>query len=257
MSQVTRCPIPDWSPPNGVTMPEFSIDPETQTEMEAVVESMRENATGRGSWPVPGCDVQRPDRANEHSVRVNIDTTKASTHQKDILNKVLKLVEACEAEMGQSVRHILNGDPQEAEHDIRFEFIAGGVIGFNYFPQAGTCNQVVKGRLDNSWNQPALITATLFIHEYKGHGDGLRHTNGGIMNPSIRNINPLSWKGDPHEKTKRRYFGGDPIEGTPTFPIPTNPTNKLPEKFTVSVTSKEVQKALREAGYIIIPRPEF
>ena len=215
---VPRCPMPDRPPPDGAALPRWSEDPCTQSHMESAVQSMKQFATGSGSWPVPGCDPTRPNREGEHSVRVNVDTSGASAHQKSVLAEVLRRVEQCEAEMGQHVRHILDGDPQEAEHDVRFQFIAGGVIGFAYFPQPGTCRQTVGCRIDNSYNASVEMLATLFVHEAKGHSDGLFHTRGGIMNPSILRISPLSWKGDPHESTKRRFFGGEPIEDDPPQP---------------------------------------
>ena len=114
---VPRCPMPDRPPPDGAALPRWSEDPCTQSHMESAVQSMKQFATGSGSWPVPGCDPTRPNREGEHSVRVNVDTSGASAHQKSVLAEVLRRVEQCEAEMGQHVRHILDGDPQEAEHE--------------------------------------------------------------------------------------------------------------------------------------------
>lgn len=228
MLDLPRCPLPDWAPPDNAALPIFSEDPHVQRQMEGVVESMRQFATGSGSWPVPGCDTSRPNRDREHSTRVNIDTSNASSHQKAILREATRLVEQCEAEMGQAVRHIFDGDPNEAEHAIAFEGMRGGILGYNYFPEAGKCNQVVAGRINNSYNVPAEDFAVLLLHEYKGHGDGAQHTRGGIMNPSILRIRPLSWKGDPHEPTKRRWFGGDPVVDVPTDPIPPDQPGEIP-----------------------------
>jgi hypothetical protein len=151
------------------------------------------------------------------------------------------MVEETEAEFGQHVRHILNGDPKTCEHDVRFQYIAGGVIGFAYFPNPNNCNQVVTARIDNSFDARTTVLAELLTHEYKGHSDGLEHSRGGIMNPSIGSPTVrATWKGDPHESTKRRYFGGLPVPTTPTTttpppgPIPPTPTGslKLPIKIT-------------------------
>jgi hypothetical protein len=210
MSEMPRCAMPDWTPPEGV---ELGVN---DPELAAAVDSMRKFATGSGSWPVPGCD---PERTDIHSVRVNINTSGASSHQKSLLSEILKRVEACEAQMGQRVRHVLDGDASKAEHDVRFQNIPGGTIGFAYFPQPDTCNQTVQCRIDNTYNTDVVMLAGLFVHEYKGHSDGLQHTRGGIMNPSILRHERLSWIGDPHESTKRRYFGGEPIDVTPT-PVP-------------------------------------
>lgn len=218
--KLPRCPIPDFPPPPNASFdygdPDLNEAVKSYQEYAQIKEELSNNYVGgSGSWPK--CDPQFP---NVHSVRVNIDTSKASTHQKDNLKAILKLVEACEAEMGQSVRHIIDGNPNEAEHDVRFEYIAGNVIGYAYFPTPNTCNQVVKCRIDNSYNANVITLANLFVHEYKGHSDGLDHTRGGIMNPSIIIIDPLSWKKDPHESTKRRFFGGVAIPTDPTIPTP-------------------------------------
>jgi len=214
MASFPRCMVPDWAPPEGARFASMYEDPELSKQITECINSMRAFATGSGSWPVPGCDPERPNRAREHSVRVNVDTSRASSFQKSVLRQVLDNVEAVEAEVGQHVRHILDGNPQEAEHDVRFQPIPGGVIGFAYFPTPGTCRQTVTCRIDNTYNQDVHMLSSLFIHEYKGHSDGLQHTRGGIMNPSILRTR-LSWIGDPHEATKTRFFGGEPIDSGP------------------------------------------
>ena len=216
LATIPRCPMPDHAPPPNAV---FHYD---DPRLQEAVESYQEwaAATGSGSWPV-GCDSENK---NVHSVVVSILTAGFSSHQKTLMKEVLTIVEKCEAEMGQSVRHVLDGSPSAAQHDVRGENIPGGVIGYAYFPRPGTCNQVVVARIDNTFNESAIVLANLYVHEYKGHSDGLEHTNGGIMNPSINVINPLSWRGDPHEATKRRYFGGEPIQPPPP-PGPPPPPN--------------------------------
>jgi hypothetical protein len=219
MLDVPRCPMPDYAPPPGAS---FDYGHEGLNEAVKSYQMFAEYKGGSGSWPK--CDPQRPD---VHSTRVNLTTANASTHQKGILKESVALVEKCEAEMGQAVRHIMDGDAKEAEHDVRFEYIAGGVIGYAYFPTPDTCDQVVQCRIDNSYNPSAITFANLLVHEYKGHSDGLEHTNGGIMNPSIITFNPLTWKGDKHESTKRRFFGGVavPPVNPPDPPVPSPPTD--------------------------------
>ena len=224
-----RCPMPDHPPP-----PTASFDYGIPDLNEAVksYQEWAEYVGGSGSWPK--CDPQRPD---VHSTRVNLTTTSASAHQKSILKETVSLVEKCEAEYGQSVRHIFDGDPEEAEHDVRFELIPGNVIGYCYFPKPNTCNQIVQCRIDNSFNPNVITFANLLEHEYKGHGDGLEHTNGGIMNPSIITIDPMTWKGDKSESIKRRYFGGVPIPPGPTNPPP-DPTDPVDHNGIVVIDGK-------------------
>jgi hypothetical protein len=213
LANLARCPIPDFAPPPGAS---FDYG---DAELNAAVESYQRYAEagyigGSGSWP-RGCDKDPSVDPNWHSVVVRIDVTNASTHQKGIMSEVLKMVEQTEAEIGQHVRHVpTHSNPQ---HDVKFQFIAGGVIGFAYFPDPNNCNQTVTARIDNSFDARPTVLAELLTHEYKGHSDGLEHTRGGIMNPSIGSpTTRSSWIGDNHESTKRRYFGGVAIPSGPT-----------------------------------------
>ena len=226
MMDLQRCPIPDWTPPEGVGMPLFSEDPDLQLDLALATQSMRANSTGSGSWPVPGCNPNRANREHEHSTRVHMDTSRATESQKRTMVEECAMVAASEAEFGQHVEFIFDSgvDPSTiAEHDVRYEPIPGGTIGYAYFNQPGTCNQTMKCRLDTDYDRTVLENAALKQHEFKGHSDGLRHTNGGRMNPSL--LPPrggiLTWKGDPHEATKRGYFGGNPISDDPGSPVPT------------------------------------
>lgn len=207
----SRCAIPDYAPPPHAS---FHYD---NPELQKAVESQQRyaEATGSGSWPV-GCDPQNP---KVHSVVVGIDTSNASSSQKSIMADVLKYVEETEAEIGQSVRHVLSG-AVSPQHDVKFQNIPGSVIGFAYFPDPNTCRQTVVARIDNSFNARLAVLAELLTHEYKGHSDGLQHTNGGIMNPSIGSPTArASWKNDPSFRRKKAFFGGEPIS-PPVPPAP-------------------------------------
>jgi hypothetical protein len=212
-----RCSMPDFAPPAGAAF--HYEDPELQAAVESYQRFAEAGYTGgSGSWP-KGCDPAQPD---VHSVVVRLDSSSASSHQKSILADVLRYVEETEAEMGQAVRHVVDGTYENPQHDVKFQFIAGGVIGFAYFPDANTCRQTVTARIDNSFDARLPVLAELLTHEYKGHSDGLEHTRGGIMNPSIGSPTArASWKGDPHERTKTRYFGGVAIPGPTPAPVPT------------------------------------
>ena len=244
-----RCAMPDYAPPGHAS---FHYDnPELQGAVESYQRYAEAYVGGSGSWPKAGCD---PERMGVHSTRVNIDDTAASSHQKSILKQATEFVEKNEAEFGQAVRHIFNGDKGQCETDTRFQLIAGSVIGFCYFPEPNTCNQTVTCRIDNSFDVSAITTANLLNHEYKGHGDGLEHTRGGIMNPSIITFDPLTWKGDPHEATKRRYFGGEPV--SPLTP-PTVPPTTPGDKYWLRIAGNAVQMMRNEipvGEYIFVPK---
>ena len=210
-----RCPMPDHPPPPGASF-DFG-DP----GLNKAVESMRENATGSGSWPA--CD---PDKTGlPHSFRVRIDSANTPSRIIDYREKALEAVVAAYAEMGCAVRyiHAASGDCEIAK---RFQGLAGGVIGWNEFPSPNTCNQTIDGRLDTGYAPSDYrYWANLECHE-TGHGVGLQHTRGHIMNPSILLVWPLTWKGGPSESTMRRYFGGEPITPPPgPGPLPPPPTD--------------------------------
>jgi hypothetical protein len=219
MLEVPRCAMPDFAPPAGAR---FQYD---DPGLQRAVESYQRFAEagyvgGSGSWP-KGCDPQNP---GVHSVVVAIDTSAASSSQKQIIDQVLRYVEQTEAEIGQSVRHVRDGSFANPHHNVRFENIPGSVIGYAYFPTPNTCRQTVQARIDNTFNARLPVLAELLTHEYKGHSDGLEHTNGGIMNPSIGNPAALaSWVGDPSFGWKRRYFGGSPLPTGPVDPPPPPP----------------------------------
>jgi len=202
------------------------------------------DATGSGPWPVPGCDPTRKNRAAEHSIRINVNTAGMPYTNAELAEIILK-ARRCAAEFGLAARYVLNGNPREAEQDISFASLAedeasnllpqDAVIGRNYFPQAGTCNQTIQGWISRSWypsSNRMVLLPCLWVHEQLGHGVGLQHTRGGIMNPSILPVNPLTWRGDPHEDTMRRWYGGVPVplDDQPT-PIPA-PLIGIPGEMT-------------------------
>lgn len=207
-----RCAMPDHAPP---LTHSFSYG---DADFDAAVASYQRwqefltaegyGATGTGSWPV-GCDPAWPQN---HSVIVQIDTSGASADQKRKLADANKYTEACEAEIGQHVRHVWDQTPTpRAHHRVTFGPLWGSTIGYSYFPTPNTCNQTVTAKIDSTFDASAIALANLKTHEYKGHSDGLGHTWGGIMNPSLVVVNPLSWVRDTSYNRKKGYFGGVPI----------------------------------------------
>ena len=191
-----------------------------------------DEATGSGPWPVPGCDPMRKNRAKEHSIRINVNTA-GMPYSLDYWKSFIGRTVRCAAEFGLSARYILDGDPSKAEIAVTFASLADdgsgipedAVIGRNYFPQRGTYNQTIKGWITTRWNPSSIILhSCLWMHEQLGHGAGFEHTRGGIMNPSILPIDPLTWRGDPHESRARDWYGGEWVrdEG-PTIPTPQPP----------------------------------
>lgn len=202
-----------------MTLPRCGCRDKPTAEGKMISEAIAE-AQGSGSWPIPGCNLADSDRDKVHSVRINLRTSGMQLSQ-SYLDKCIEAAQRCYEEMGVRGVYILNGDPREAEMDIRFEHLRGSVIGWNQFPTPGTCNQVIDGRLDIGYTPSNwLWFANLMVHEHLGHGAGLNHTRGGIMNPSIVLVDPLSYRGDTSERTMRRYFGGVDVGPTPGGPGP-------------------------------------
>lgn len=202
LAQEPRCPIPDHRPPPGVQLMLDAWDP----DMQRVIESMQahDEATGSGSWPSSGCD---PERRGLHSIRISMDLARCPQKVQAYLVDALAFSVRAFAEIGISVRYILKAT-NDAEILKRWEPLSGSVIGWNEFPRGG-CTKI-QGRLDTSFTPDMQTWANLEVHE-TGHGVGLEHTRGSIMNPSLNLVWPLSWKGTPSEATLKRYFGGMPV----------------------------------------------
>lgn len=203
LADLKRCPIPDHAPPPNAAF--HYADPGIQRAVETMQRAAE--AKGSGSWPPAGCD---PTRTDTHSIRVGIDTSRCPAKIKAYLDEALMHCSAAYAEIGLAVRYVLDGS--KAEIVKKFEPLQGSVIGWNEFPQRGTCNQEVQGRLDTDFQPEMNLWSNLETHE-TGHGVALEHTNGGIMNPSILLVWPLTWKGDPSFNTLKGYFGGEPLTG--------------------------------------------
>lgn len=228
--EIPRCPIPDFAPPPGASF--HYDDPGLQRAVET--QQQHAEATGSGSWPAPGCD----GGTAHHSIVVRIDPANMPSTIKAYHVQALAEVSKAYAEIGIAVRYVLDSS-SKCQIAKRFQGIPGGVIGWNEFPPSGTCNATIDGRLDTGYAPGNwLLWANLECHE-TGHGVGLQHTRGSIMNPSILLVDPLTWVGTPSYSTLARYFGGKPIAGTPTPPPGPGPTPpsapgslKLPIKIT-------------------------
>lgn len=188
------------------------------------------HATGSGSWPVPGCDEKDPERDQVHSVRVFIDDTRATSHQKSILPWCKQAMQVCCANVGLRVRFV--GSKSLAELATYFGSISGSTIGYHEVYPLGqnTCNIRMDGKIDTNYNANRDMFARLLIHEMLGHGIGHQHTRGGIMNPSIM-MTPNDANGFPTWKDGASgnrgfermvaWFGGEPVSITPNVPNPT------------------------------------
>lgn len=207
LADLPRCPMPDHVPPPGVLFQlPTRADGSEVSGLACAVDTMKQFATGSGGWPASGCD---PQRKGVHSIRVSISTRNMPSKVGGYIREALAHSVACYAEIGIAVRYLLDGGT-DAEIVKYFEPLAGSVIGWNYFPSPNSCRRI-EGRLDTSFTPDMKTWANLEVHE-TGHGVGLQHTNGHIMNPSLNVVWPLSYRGGPSESTLRRYYGGEPLK---------------------------------------------
>ncbi len=90
----------------------------------------------------------------------------------------------------------------------------GGPIGLAIVGHAAVqkCSSNIWARYEPRY-QPRNIASewtSLCAHEF-GHSCGLRHSRGGVMNPSLIAGLPGTWSNDPSESTLKRWFSGVPF----------------------------------------------
>lgn len=236
--ELERCPIPDFAPPPGATI-DLGDD-----DLNAIAVQMQQREygeAGSGSWPAAGCD---PERRGRHSIRVRINPASAPARVLEYKDFAMQACSDAYAEVGLSVRYLWDSTG-ECEIAKTFAHLRGGVIGINYFPTGG-CSRIT-GQLSTSYapNDGGKLWANLECHE-TGHGVGLQHTRGHIMNPSIVLVWPLSWRGSPSLPALTRYFGGAPLPDRPTPPAPV-PTPPLAEgTLMLHGVTYEVRRAQKD-----------
>ena len=102
-----------------------------------------------------------------------------------------------------------------------WEPLRGSTIGLAQLTN-GPCGQRLFCKIDPDYGRAGLVQmSALWCHEI-GHNFGLRHTQSGIMSPTIVKLNSFDgWtKSDPSYRTLRRWYGGRPINPPPVEPIP-------------------------------------
>ena len=238
-----RCPMPDFPPPPGASFDYGNED------LNAAVESMQREAAKPQATIVGkywrGCDPQRPD---VHSLVIGIDIRRAPKNWLANKDKILEARRACAADIGVAVRFVLNPESTEGLNQYQvFKPIPGGVIGYNYFPNANSCTRIPNGSLDTGYDPSNWqLHANLGTHESEGHGFGFNHTRGGIMNPSIVLVWPLTYRNDPSWKTASSLYGGIPLD-------PVNPTPTPPEyddlKLILEINHAGVIDAVAKADF--------
>lgn len=194
-----RCEVPDFFPPG-----------ETAEILK----------TGTGNWK--GCW----GTTDFHHCRDKVDPRLMPEHVKRVWPAIVRAAQEAYAAVG------LFWDPSEewTQFNTALYFVSksSGWIGLASVMNGRTCtesgfnsyaNYYGRGQSD-AWNTQHW--AVLVLHE-KGHNCGFQHTNGDIMNPSLRPGTKPTWIGDQLESSLRGKFGGVPYPLGGTTPPPVTP----------------------------------
>lgn len=176
-------------------------------------------AIGSGSWK--SCH----DIGNFHAASVRINRSNLPSFLAPLFDEVLRRVTAAYDEIG--LRFWFDGrSPVQTE--MSFVTSSDGWIGLAIVPNTAlSCGsspiwlRLLATYRGGSTDEAIITQWTSLIKHELGHNCGLSHSSGGVMNPSIINGLPVSWKGDPSEQLLRSRFGGVPIPAdVPTPPLP-------------------------------------
>jgi len=186
-----------------------------------------DEATGGGSWPSGCLDGTAGVPDDIHAIRIDVNAGTMPAHVRKDWTRIKQLCIAAYAEVGLMVIYVEYGERSEV--DLKWKSFGGSTIGLAQFNDQ-RCSDNVFQYLSKTYRANATLLGTLHIHE-TGHNVNLRHTRGGIMNPSIlRTAN--DWSDDPSYSSLRKYFGGEPLP-VPSPPDPTDPDPPVPQPSPV------------------------
>lgn len=175
-------------------------------------------ALGSGGWK--NCHGAN----GEHRAIVTVDESRMPSWWEPVLKTVLRNIQRSYAQIGmlflfrdKSGRDIWTGEKISGPTNIDWMWERGdGWIGLAIVGNGSNqrCNSRIWAKFDTKYRPRNLIVdlTNLGRHEL-GHCMGLRHTRGGILNPSIISGLPIIWTpDDPSYKTLVRLHGGEPVE---------------------------------------------
>ena len=210
-----------------------------------------ELATGRGSWPA-GCTQEYPEH---HTFVIYWDRS----NMPSFLNPVIdECIERCYAAY-RDVGIVFITAPELQHYQTKVTWERGrGWIGLAIVGQNQSCGTRIWAKFDTQYRPSRMVDqwSRLLAHEF-GHNMGLRHSRGGIMNPSISSgpFTETAWRGDPSESILDRWFGGEPVppkDGDPDDPDEPDP----PGSDLVFRGSFEAFVGDQSQGqYILTPKP--
>lgn len=183
-------------------------------------------AVGTGGW------ARCHDIGNFHAAKVKLipNGMPSWMTQQVFRERIWPQVVAAYDEIGL---HWILVDSGFSNTTLEFVSRSSGWIGLAIVGRGQGCNDEIWSRYLATYSGGSTLESkiqqwiTLIKHEL-GHNSGLGHSRGGVMNPSIVNGLPVSWKGDPSESQLKRWYGGEPVPGTdpqpPVPPVPPPPT---------------------------------
>lgn len=160
-----------------------------------------EAAIGGGNWP--GCH----NIGNFHAASIKIMNKPPNFLD---FPEVQQRVQEAYAELGL----MLYFDGREP-HNIELSFVnsSSGWIGLAEVVNGMSCsdNPIFCRFLSSYTGGDSTVQWTTLVKHELGHNCGLNHSRGGVMNPSIINGLPISWKEDVSYPSLEARFGGKPI----------------------------------------------
>lgn len=198
-----------------------------------------------------------------HGVSVHVDRSGMPSFLAPVWGQVQANVTAAYAEMGL---RIFWDDPSKRPNiDVSFVGRSSGWIGLAIVGRGQSCNGRIWAKFLASYrggSSPESIVrqwTTLVKHEL-GHNCGLSHSRGGVMNPSIVNNLPISWKGDPSHRQLANWFGGVAVDvGGGVITPPPPPTGPVLRPGTAGIIEFTVPPNC-PAGtyrYLLTPAPQL
>jgi hypothetical protein len=197
-------------------------------------------AVGTGGW------ARCHDIGNFHAAKVKLIPSGMPSWmtQQVFRERIWPQVVAAYDEIGL---HWILVDSGFSNTTLEFVSRSSGWIGLAIVGRGQGCNDEIWSRYLATYTGGSSLESkiqqwvTLIKHEL-GHNSGLGHSRGGVMNPSIINGLPVSWKNDPSESQLRKWYGGEPVPGgnplPPDTPQPPTGGGDIP-RVSLTVTVPE------------------
>lgn len=209
-----------------------------------------ELATGSGSWPA-GCTAEYPDN---HTFAIYWDKSRMPSFLAPVIDECIARCYAAYRDIG--IVFITTPSRSSAQTIVTWQR-GNGWIGLAIVGQNQRCNSQIWAKFDTVYRPSRLVDqwSRLLAHEF-GHNMGLRHSRGGIMNPSISSgvFDNNEWRGDPSEPILRRWFGGVPV---PPRDAPDDPDEPDPPNNDEVAIRGDLSVEVNGVSYefILTPKP--